>query len=106
MLQRVLGVSANIWNNLEANYRLFLARQKVRKELAKFTEWAQRFPIKQLIERGLIEHKENFVETIEQLLDFFGVGASRHGKQNTVSSKSRLDVHHPLRALVSQSLLG
>jgi HTH-type transcriptional regulator / antitoxin HigA len=23
--QRVLGVSANIWNNLEANYRLFLA---------------------------------------------------------------------------------
>lgn len=73
--QRVLGVSANLWNNLEANYRLFLARQKVRKELGKFTEWAQRFPIKQLVERGLIEHKVDFVETIEQLLDFFGVGS-------------------------------
>jgi addiction module HigA family antidote len=73
--QRVLGVSANIWNNLEANYRLFLARQRVREELSKFTEWAQRFPIKQLVERGLIEHKANFAETIEQILDFFGVGS-------------------------------
>jgi HTH-type transcriptional regulator/antitoxin HigA len=73
--QRVLGVSANIWNNLEANYRLFLVKQNARKELTKFTEWAQRFPIKQLMEKGLIEHKANLVETVEQLLDFFGVGS-------------------------------
>ncbi len=26
-LERALGVSANIWNNLEANYRLFQAKQ-------------------------------------------------------------------------------
>jgi HTH-type transcriptional regulator / antitoxin HigA len=73
--QRVLGVSANIWNNLEANYRLFLTKQKVRKELAKFAEWAGKFPVKQLFERGVLEPKEDFSEVIEQLLDFFGVGS-------------------------------
>lgn len=73
--QRVLGVSANVWNNLEANYRLSLARRNVRKELANFSDWAKRFPVKQLVERELIERRTNIAETTEQLLDFFGVGS-------------------------------
>ena len=56
--QRVLGVSANVWNNLEANYRLSLAKQSVRRELASYTEWAEKFPIQQLIKRGN-NRKEN-----------------------------------------------
>lgn len=73
--QRVLGVSANVWNNLEANYRLFLAKQKVREELAQWDDWTKRFPIKELVERGLIESKSKTVEITEQLLDFFGIGS-------------------------------
>lgn len=73
--QRVLGVSANIWNNLEANYRLFLARQNIRKELLKSADWAKKFPVKQLIDRGLIECKEDPVDILEQLIEFFGVGS-------------------------------
>jgi HTH-type transcriptional regulator / antitoxin HigA len=73
--QRVLGVSASVWNNLEANYRLFNARQNVRQELAKYGEWSQPFPIKQLIARGFLEEKTDTAETVESLLDFFGVGS-------------------------------
>ncbi|MBI4534745.1 MAG: HigA family addiction module antidote protein [Ignavibacteriae bacterium] len=73
--QRVLGVSANVWNNLEANYRLFLARQKVREDLVQWDDWTKRFPTKELAERGLIDPKSVIVETTEQLLDFFGVGS-------------------------------
>jgi HTH-type transcriptional regulator / antitoxin HigA len=72
--QRVLGLSANVWNNLEANYRLFLAKKKIREDLTQWTDWAERFPTKQLAERGWIEPKSEIVETTEQLLDFFGVG--------------------------------
>jgi HTH-type transcriptional regulator/antitoxin HigA len=73
--QRVLGVSASIWNNLEANYRLFTARQNVRRELAQFIEWPQRFPIKELVARGLIDDESDPTGRVERLLDFFGVGS-------------------------------
>lgn len=73
--QRVLGVSANIWTNLEANYRLSLAKKNELQELAKSIAWAPKFPIKQLIERGFIENKTNKVEVVGQLLNFFGVGS-------------------------------
>jgi addiction module HigA family antidote len=73
--QRVLGVSANIWSNLEANYRLSLAKKNEIQELAKSIEWATKFPLKQLIDRGLVEKKPNKVEIVGQLLTFFGVGS-------------------------------
>jgi len=34
-LERVLGVSANIWNNLEANYRLFEAKKESKRGVMK-----------------------------------------------------------------------
>ncbi len=73
--QRVLGVSADIWNNLEANYRLFLAKRKVHELLAGSADWTRRFPTKQMAERGFIDRRSDIVETTEQLLDFFGVGS-------------------------------
>lgn len=74
-LQRVLGVSANIWNNLEANYRLFLARKHSRKELSKYVAWSTKFPIKELTERGLIRRDDDPVGIVEQLMDFFNIGS-------------------------------
>lgn len=74
-LQRVLGVSANIWNNLEANYRLFLEKRDSRKELSKHVAWSRKFPIKELVERGFMPGSDDPVEGVEQLLVFFGVGS-------------------------------
>lgn len=42
--ERVLGVKAPFWNNLEQNYRIALARIAERKELESQTEWTKRFP--------------------------------------------------------------
>lgn len=74
-LEKVLGVSASIWSNLDTNYRLFKAKLAAREEFSKHKGWINQFPIKQLIKQGIIERKKNPVEMIEQLLDFFGVGS-------------------------------
>lgn len=74
-LERVLGISANIWSNLNTSYRLFKAKLTARKEFSKHEEWLKQLPIAQLTRRGIIQHKNDPVEIIEQLLDFFGVGS-------------------------------
>ncbi len=73
-LERVVGISASIWNNLEANYRLHQARLAETEELGNYEEWLKRFPIKQLIEWRIIKRGDT-VDLISQLLDFFEVGS-------------------------------
>ena len=75
-LERVLGVSANIWNNLEANYRLFQAKQDSRQKLSQQVEWVNRFPVKELVKRGFLTQHSDPVEMLEQLLGFFKVGST------------------------------
>lgn len=74
-LERVLGISANIWSNLDTNYRLFQAKLAARKKLSESKEWLEKFPIKQLIQKKIIQHKTDSAEMMQQLLDFFGVGS-------------------------------
>lgn len=71
--ERVLGVSADVWNNLDAQYRLHQVRKKVRLILAKNIEWAKRFPVKDLVDRGYIEKPANSVDRVRKLLRFLGV---------------------------------
>ncbi len=71
---RVLGSSPALWNNLEANYRLQLARKAEREELQKRVEWAKEFPISELEKRGFFEKPESDTDLVSKILDFFGVG--------------------------------
>ena len=73
--ERVLGISASIWNNVEAKYRLYKARHEDRDQLATYEEWLKRFPIKELVQRDIIKSKSDTAGMIAQLLDFFGVGS-------------------------------
>jgi len=73
--ERALGISANIWNNLEAKFRLHKARKLDYDELSKHEDWLDRFPIKELERRGIIDRDEDTPKRISQLLDFFGVGS-------------------------------
>jgi HTH-type transcriptional regulator / antitoxin HigA len=72
--ERVLGVSSNIWNNLNSNYLLFAAKKREQIKLGRQKAWAQKFPLKEMIKRGLIEEKQNAIDTIREILDFFSVG--------------------------------
>lgn len=74
-LERALGVSAAIWNNLEAFYRLHIARESSRKKLENRADWIRRFPVKELIKRGIIDEPIDSVDTAEKLLNFFAVGS-------------------------------
>lgn len=72
--ERVLGVSANVWNNLDAYYRLFTAKLADRRSLESKKEWAEKFPVAELIKRGITSERNTDAERVEELLDFFGVG--------------------------------
>lgn len=63
-LERVLGVSANVWSNLDTNYGLFQAKLAAPKEISKHTKWLEKFPIAQLVKRGIIEHKTDAAEMV------------------------------------------
>jgi len=74
-LERVLGVAADVWNNLDANYRLHMAKAEGRLELEGKEAWAKGFPLRELRKRGYLTKTRNPVDIVEQLLDFFGVGS-------------------------------
>jgi HTH-type transcriptional regulator / antitoxin HigA len=73
--EKVLGVPASFWNNLERNYREALATQNERKALAKIGEWVKPFPVKELMKRKAIPNSTDKVDIARSLLQFFGVSS-------------------------------
>jgi len=73
VFERVLGISAQIWNNLDAEFRLFQARQKARNCLDDAVEWSEKFPLAQLVKRGVIPNTKDPKEKAAALLNFFRV---------------------------------
>jgi HTH-type transcriptional regulator/antitoxin HigA len=73
--ERVLGVEAAVWLNLEANYQLHGARQGDEEALRQQAEWSCNFPIKDLVKLGLIDKPSDPVDAAHELLAFFGVGS-------------------------------
>ena len=74
--ERVLGVSAGIWNNLEASYRLTVAKAEQQQELKQQKDWAKRFPINKMVQLRFIPKPESPTDRVAKLLDFFGVGSA------------------------------
>lgn len=71
--ERVLGVSANIWNNLDANYRLHVAKVADLQKLESKKEWANKFPVKELVKKGYLPDTKSPTEKVKYLYSFFGV---------------------------------
>jgi HTH-type transcriptional regulator/antitoxin HigA len=74
-LERVLGVPASFWNNLERNYREALASLKERKALEAIEEWVKSFPVKELVKRNALAAFDDSVGMARALLQFFGVSS-------------------------------
>ena len=72
-LERITGVSARMWNNLESNYREQLARIAEMGRMQQDLAWLKSIPIKELIARGAIQSTTNKVELLKAVLSFFGV---------------------------------
>ncbi|MDQ3151307.1 MAG: HigA family addiction module antitoxin [Actinomycetota bacterium] len=74
-LERVLGISARFWNALEVAYREHLAREQAVEELKEQASWVDRFPIRDLVWKGLLSATKNKAETLSELLVFFRVSS-------------------------------
>ena len=73
--EKVLGVDARIWLGIQSDYELHLAREAERQTLAEVAEWAEGFPIRELVKRGMIEEPFSHRERGLSLLSFLGVGS-------------------------------
>jgi len=73
--ERVLGVSAEIWTNLEARYRLGLAKQSERAQDEELAQWVKDFPRLELAKRGAIPPEVKGAGAGRAILSFFGVGS-------------------------------
>ncbi len=73
--ERALGNSASLWINLNTDYELNLAREVDQLNLISQQDWVKKFPIKQLIEYGIIPKRHKVVDNLSSLLSFFGVGS-------------------------------
>ena len=72
--ERALGNSASLWINLNTDYELHLAREADKLKLISEKDWLKKFPIKQLIDYGILPKRTNVVDNLSDLLSFFGVG--------------------------------
>ncbi|MFW6223077.1 MAG: HigA family addiction module antitoxin [Bacteroidota bacterium] len=72
-LEKVLGISAEIWNNMSSEYRLFEARVEEQKQLKKDIEWLKNFPVKDLVNNKFLPDIKDEKAMLSALLAFFGV---------------------------------
>ena len=90
--ERVLGVSAAVWNNLQSNYHLHHAHKEARNKLSGKISWAKKFPVNELVKRRIFEKPDNDIDMVEKLLYFFAIG-DVDACQNRVSSMSGVFRH-------------
>lgn len=70
VLGRETGLDETLWLNMEAAYRYMLSEMGKNEELA---EWAQKFPVKELVKRGDISQLSLQADGVARMLSFFDV---------------------------------
>ncbi len=102
--ERVLGVKAEIWNGIEADWRLFKAREADRARAQEEVKWVRSFPIRSLKERQIVSDLRDDARLRSELLSFFGVASesayARRWAKSMVAyrhSKSRASSPESLR---------
>lgn len=73
--ERVFGMPASFWNNLERNYRDALIRIAERKQLERKIAWLKIFPVQAMIRAGWFNAFQNPVDQLRELLNFFGIAS-------------------------------
>jgi len=74
-LERVLGVPASFWNNLERNYQETLARLNEQKRLQRQINWLEKLPVGAFVKNGWIKGFRDKIQQLQEILNFFGVAS-------------------------------
>ncbi len=96
-LERVLGIPAKIWNNLERNYREILARIKEEKRLTDEIHLLKNYPYLEMAKLNWIPYTRNKLEQVKNLLNFFGVESLKLVPQieDVVFRKAKFEKFNP-----------
>ena len=75
LFEKVLGIPAHLWLNMQVRYDESVARSQREEELKASSEWYSHFHFTEMVKKGYITAKEKLTTTekIERLLAFFGV---------------------------------
>jgi len=80
-LERVLGVPASFWNNLEKDYQQSIAHTKEQEALKADLSWLNIFPLSEMIKRGWVKRQQDKVAQIKEVLSYFGVATVSQWKE-------------------------
>lgn len=73
-LARVIGSTPEFWLRLQTHYDLESLRLREAKQLeSKHANWLKLFPLKEMIAWGWIEERYSVADTINEVLNFFGI---------------------------------
>ncbi len=73
--ERILGLGANVWLGIEADYRLHRAKKALEREAAVSVKWVKTLPVKELVKREYIQQPKSNEDAVSKLLAFFQVGS-------------------------------
>ncbi len=74
-LEKVLGIAAIFWMNLESIYRQALAKEQEKQNLLQNADWLKQIPLNDMIKFGWIDKVMDQGEQIKKCLEFFGVAS-------------------------------
>ena len=72
-LEKIFNIPAHFWNNLESNFREFLARKNEKQKLLENSYLMKLIPINDMIKKEWIRKFTDQVEQINELLNFFRI---------------------------------
>ena len=73
-LEKVLGIDAKFWLNMETDYREKLSRIEQEEVLQECIDWLKQQPIKELKKCGYIKTEKPDTSMVSECLQFYGVG--------------------------------
>ncbi len=87
-LDRVTGVPARIWNNLEMKYQERLAAQKDQERIKDSIEWLKKIPVSELKKRGVLSKVSDKIQLLKEVFNFFGVTSKEEWEEYWLKSVS------------------
>ena len=73
-LEHVLGMKAHIWTKLQADWNLYEARKKYQSNVEETNSFLAKFPIKELIKRGVLRKGASAGSVLESILTLLKIG--------------------------------
>jgi HTH-type transcriptional regulator/antitoxin HigA len=96
--EHVLGIGADVWLRMEADYRLYQARKAESERLSASEAWLKEFPVKELAEWGAIRRRGSTAQRAHDLLALFGVASPAAFQQRYTSASVHYRKSKTLRA--------